>query len=61
MTGRASDRARPPPGTRSTRRAASTERPLNLRFAYVHLIEETARHLGHIDILREYLDGTTGE
>ena len=41
--------------------AANTSRPFNLRFAYVHLIEETARHLGHIDILREYLDGTTGE
>ena len=41
--------------------AASTPRPFNLRFAYVHLIEETARHLGHLDILREYLDGTIGE
>jgi hypothetical protein len=27
----------------------------------VHLIEETARHLGHLDVLREQLDGTTGE
>ena len=36
-------------------------RAFNLRFAYVHLIEETARHLGHMDILREYLDGSTGE
>lgn len=33
----------------------------NLRFALVHLVEETARHLGHLDILRELLDGTTGE
>jgi uncharacterized damage-inducible protein DinB len=33
----------------------------NLRFALVHLIEETARHLGHLDVLRELLDGTTGE
>jgi catechol 2,3-dioxygenase-like lactoylglutathione lyase family enzyme len=41
--------------------AANSQRPFNLRFAYVHLIEETARHLGHMDILREYLDGTTGE
>jgi uncharacterized damage-inducible protein DinB/predicted enzyme related to lactoylglutathione lyase len=41
--------------------AASGRRPFNLRFAYVHLIEETARHVGHIDILREYLDGSTGE
>jgi hypothetical protein len=27
----------------------------------VHLIEETARHLGHLDILRELQDGTIGE
>jgi len=32
-----------------------------VRFALVHLVEETARHLGHLDILRELLDGTTGE
>jgi len=33
----------------------------NLRYVYVHMIEETARHLGQLDILRELLDGTTGE
>lgn len=32
-----------------------------LRFILVHMIEETARHLGHLDILRELLDGTTGD
>jgi uncharacterized damage-inducible protein DinB len=37
------------------------DRPFNLRFVLVHLIEETARHLGHLDVLRELLDGTTGE
>jgi uncharacterized damage-inducible protein DinB len=36
-------------------------RSFSLRFALVHLIEETARHLGHLDVLREALDGTTGE
>lgn len=35
--------------------------PFNVRFVVVHLIEETARHLGHLDVLRELLDGTTGE
>jgi hypothetical protein len=25
-----------------------------------HLLEETARHAGHADILRELLDGSTG-
>jgi Protein of unknown function (DUF664) len=34
--------------------------PVALRWIYVHLIEETARHAGHIDILREQLDGSTG-
>ena len=33
----------------------------NLRWIVVHLIEETARHLGHMDILRELIDGATGE
>ncbi|WP_426575064.1 DinB family protein [Aquihabitans sp. McL0605] len=32
-----------------------------LRFVLLHMIEETARHLGHLDVLRELLDGTTGE
>jgi hypothetical protein len=41
--------------------AAGGRRPFTLRYATVHLIEETARHLGHVDILREYLDGTVGE
>jgi Protein of unknown function (DUF664) len=27
----------------------------------LHMIEETARHAGHIDLLRENLDGATGE
>lgn len=31
-----------------------------LRSVLAHLIEETARHAGHADILREQLDGTTG-
>jgi uncharacterized damage-inducible protein DinB len=31
------------------------------RWILVHMIEETARHNGHADILREQLDGTTGE
>ncbi|MEF2978246.1 DinB family protein [Subtercola sp. YIM 133946] len=32
-----------------------------LRWIMQHLIEETARHLGHIDVLRELLDGAVGE
>ena len=33
---------------------------VSLRWIYVHLIREHARHGGHADILREQLDGTTG-
>jgi hypothetical protein len=32
----------------------------NLRYVLYHLIEETARHAGHADIIRETLDGSTG-
>jgi hypothetical protein len=32
----------------------------SLRWTLVHLVEETARHAGHADILREHLDGVTG-
>ena len=35
-------------------------RPSTLRYVLLHLIEETARHNGHIDILREMADGVTG-
>ncbi len=33
----------------------------SLRWMYLHLIEEYARHLGHLDILRELTDGAVGE
>ncbi|WP_227999424.1 DinB family protein [Nocardia australiensis] len=32
----------------------------SVRWALTHLIEETGRHAGHADILRELIDGTTG-
>ncbi|TWD81225.1 putative damage-inducible protein DinB [Kribbella amoyensis] len=35
--------------------------PVNLRAILAHLIQETARHNGHADIIREALDGTTGD
>lgn len=31
-----------------------------LRWVLTHMIEETGRHAGHADILRELIDGTTG-
>jgi len=33
----------------------------NLRWILVHMIEETARHNGHADFLREAIDGVTGQ
>lgn len=33
---------------------------ISLRWIYVHMIEETARHAGHADILRELTDGSVG-
>ena len=33
---------------------------MQLRWILLHLIEETARHAGHLDIVRELLDGSTG-
>jgi uncharacterized damage-inducible protein DinB len=33
----------------------------NLRWILVHLIEEYARHCGHADLLRERIDGATGD
>jgi hypothetical protein len=32
----------------------------SMRWALVHLVEETGRHAGHADILRELVDGSTG-
>jgi uncharacterized damage-inducible protein DinB len=33
----------------------------NLRWVLLHLIEETARHAGHADLLRQAVDGSVGE
>jgi hypothetical protein len=34
--------------------------PPTLRWVVMHMIEETARHNGHLDLLREMIDGATG-
>ena len=34
---------------------------VSLRWIYVHMIEELARHAGHADILREQIDGATSD
>ena len=40
--------------------SATDIRPTTLRWVVTHLLEETARHVGHMDITRELLDGRTG-
>ncbi|HYA68858.1 MAG TPA: DinB family protein [Acidimicrobiales bacterium] len=41
-------------------RDVGVESPVSLRWVLMHLLEETARHAGHADILRELIDGTVG-
>jgi hypothetical protein len=52
-------------GSRSRCRSSRGElgwrtEPVTLRWVLFHLTEETARHNGHIDILRELADGARG-
>jgi uncharacterized damage-inducible protein DinB len=37
------------------------ERTRDIRWIYLHMIEEYARHNGHADLLRELIDGFTGD
>jgi uncharacterized damage-inducible protein DinB len=37
------------------------DRPVSLRWVLVHLVEEYARHNGHADLIRERIDGVTGD
>ena len=39
---------------------AGRGRPVSLRWAYVHMVEEYARHNGHADLIRELVDGSVG-
>ena len=36
------------------------DRRVSVRWVYIHMIEEYARHNGHADLLRERIDGATG-
>ncbi|MEU1404410.1 DinB family protein [Streptomyces sp. NPDC005728] len=42
-------------------RSRSTDEPFSLRWIYTHMIEEYARHNGHADLVRERIDGATGD
>jgi len=63
----ACERSRAVAAAADTLDAPSAERsrqkgvPFTLRWILMHMIEETARHNGQADLLREALDGTTGE
>ncbi|HEX6685080.1 MAG TPA: DinB family protein [Candidatus Limnocylindrales bacterium] len=41
--------------------ARAEDMDFTLRYAIVHMIEETARHCGHMDMMRERIDGSRGE
>jgi hypothetical protein len=42
------------------RHGSGDDEPPDVRTIVLHLIEETARHVGHLDVARELLDGQTG-
>jgi hypothetical protein len=41
-------------------RARGDDMEFTLRYAMIHMIQETARHCGHLDLLREAADGAVG-
>jgi uncharacterized damage-inducible protein DinB len=43
------------------RRGDGTEETVDVRALVLHMIEEYARHNGHADLLREVVDGSTGD
>lgn len=45
----------------TARRPGPSRQGLQLRWILTHMIEETARHAGHADVIREAIDGQTGE
>ena len=51
----------PPIPLETTYRDERRGREISLRWVYVHMIEEYARHCGHADLLRERIDGATGD
>jgi uncharacterized damage-inducible protein DinB len=48
-------------GEPSKGRSRSTGEPFSLRWIYTHMIEEYARHNGHADLIRERIDGSSGD
>jgi uncharacterized damage-inducible protein DinB len=49
-------------GLKTTERGTTADgTTVTLRWVLLHVIEETARHAGHVDVLRELVDGRTGD
>ena len=42
-------------------RETSYREHVSLRWIMVHMLEETARHTGHLDLMREEIDGQVGD
>ena len=42
-------------------RGDNPDRVRDIRWIFVHMIEEYARHNGHADLIREAIDGATGD
>ena len=42
-------------------RAQGPDLEFTLRYALAHMVEETARHCGHLDLMRESIDGARGQ
>ncbi len=54
-------RPAPRPSTTSSALDTTLRGHVKLRWILVHMIEETARHAGHLDLMREQIDGRTGD
>jgi uncharacterized damage-inducible protein DinB len=48
-------------GTPSARPSRRSGNPYSLRWILLHMVEEYARHNGHADLIRESIDGQTGD
>ena len=42
-------------------RETTYQEHVSLRWVMVHMLEETARHAGHLDLMREQIDGQVGD
>lgn len=48
-------------GRNAADEARGSREPRSIRWVLIHMVEETGRHLGHLDAVTELIDGRTGE